>query len=290
MAGTDIKSMNGSTGTSSLRKEDVLVEALPYIQRFSGATFVVKIGGVAQASEAARSVAEDVTLLRHVGIRVVLVHGGGREVTDLAARLGIETEFVDGQRVTNEAMRDVALSVLAGKLNKEIVAGIIACGGEAVGISGVDGATLAVADVIESLGLVGRGAECNPRLIASLLASGYLPVIAPLGVGADGTIYNINADVAASAVAKAMHAEKLIVLSDVPGVLVGGELVSTLGKAAAVDLIEQGFVTGGMIPKVRAAFETLDAGVKTVHMIDGRVPHALLLEIFTDTGIGTQCV
>jgi len=272
------------------RKEEVLIEALPYIQQFEGKTFVVKYGGAAMGDNLRDTFAQDVTLLKKIGIRIVLVHGGGKEITDMASRLGIESQFHNGQRITTEPLRDVVQMVLAGKINKDIVAMINRFGGRAVGLCGVDGSTLNVLEPSSVLGLVGEDVECDASLLSLLLEKDYMPVLSPLGVDKSGTVYNINADLAASEVASAMHAEKLIYMSDVEGIVVDGLLINSISKSGAVQLIDAGQVSGGMIPKVFTAFETVDAGVNKVHIIDGRIPHALLLEIFTDRGVGTEFV
>lgn len=279
-----------SSNGTPLKKEAILSEALPYIQKFEGKTFVVKYGGAAMSAALQETFARDVTLLKKIGIHIVLVHGGGKEITDMAARLGIPTEFVNGQRATPAAMRDVVQMVLAGKLNKDIVATINRVGGRGTGISGVDGPTLIVQHAAPGLGFTGEEIRCDASLLQALIGADYLPVVAPLGVDNDGVIYNINADVAASAVAAALQAEKLIYLSDVPGVSVEGALARSLTKGEAVQLIESGQITGGMIPKVFTAFSTLDGGVHKVHLIDGSVQHSLLLEILTDQGVGTEFI
>ncbi len=275
---------------ATVRREQVLSEALPYIQAFEGRTFVVKCGGTALESQEGDLFARDVTLLKKIGIRIVLVHGGGAEITDTANKLGLESTFRNGQRVTTPELRDVAQMVLAGKLNKDLVAQINRAGGRAVGLSGADGPTIIVRRAADGMGLVGADVACDPAAITHLIAGDFLPVLAPLGVDATGTIHNVNADVAASAIAAALGAEKLILMSDVPGVLADGALVHSLTKEQAVQLIESGKINGGMIPKVTNAFGTLDAGVRKVHLIDGRVQHALLLEVLTNDGVGTEFI
>ncbi|MBC8042654.1 MAG: acetylglutamate kinase [Rhizobacter sp.] len=275
--------------------EQVLIEALPYIRRFEGTTFVVKYGGAAMTDDALKAkFAQDLTLLRKVGINVVLVHGGGKEITSMAERLGITSEFVQGQRITSEAMMNVVQMTLAGKLNQDIVQLISRQGGRAVGVSGVDDELLRVKPFTlpsgESLGLVGEVEQVNTAFIDLLCKSGIIPVIAPLGTDERGNLYNVNADTAASSIASALGAEKLIYISDVAGVYVDGMILKTVVKENAAEFIEKGVITGGMIPKVLSAFETLDAGVKKVHLVDGTFAHALLLEVFTDDGIGTQFV
>jgi acetylglutamate kinase len=278
----------------SQTKEEVLIEALPYIQTYEGKTFVIKYGGAAMTEKHLKQTfAKDVTILRKIGINIVIVHGGGKETTELAEKLNLETRFVNGQRYTDEAMMKVILMMLAGKLNTEIVNMINVNGGNAVGLSGVDNSLLRAkryAKGDEDLGLVGEVVSVNNAFINLLLQNSMMPVISPIGMGANGEMLNINADLAAGAIASALKAEKLVYLSDIEGVLVHKRLVSTLTWAEAQKFIEQGFIFGGMIPKVQSAFETLNVGVNKVHIIDGRVKHSLLLEIFTDEGIGTQMV
>jgi acetylglutamate kinase len=273
-------------------KEDVLIEALPYIQTYEGKTFVIKYGGAAMRDEFLKaSFAKNVTILRKIGINIIIVHGGGKDITDLASALNIPTRFVDGQRYTDEKMVDVVLMVLAGKLNKEIVNLINTNGGNAVGLCGMDNGLLKAQRTKEKdLGLVGEVSTVNIGFLNLLLNNGMMPVIAPLAVGEDSKILNINADLAAGAIATALKAEKLVYLSDIEGVLVDKKLVSSLTNAEAESLIEQGAIHSGMIPKVRSAFATLETGVNKVHIIDGRIKHSLLLEIFTDEGIGTQMI
>ena len=278
--------------TNTQTKEDVLIEALPYIQTYESKTFVIKYGGAAMRDERLKvSFAQDVTILRKIGINIIIVHGGGKDITDLASTLNIPNRFVDGQRYTDEKMVDVVLMVLAGKLNKEIVNLINTNGGNAVGLCGIDNGLLKAQRTTEKdLGLVGDVSFVNTNFLNLLLNNGTMPVIAPLAVGEDNKILNVNADLAAGAIATALKAEKLVYLSDIEGVLVDKQLVSSLTHAEAESLIERGAIHSGMIPKVRSAFTTLDAGVNKVHIIDGRIKHSLLLEIFTDEGIGTQMI
>jgi acetylglutamate kinase len=275
-------------------KEEVLIEALPYIQTYEGKTFVIKYGGSAMTDESLKlTFAKDVTLLRKIGINIVIVHGGGKEITDTAARLGIETKFIQGQRFTDEHMIRVVLMVLAGGLNKEIVRGINQNGGNALGLCGIDNSLLKGKKLLSNgvdLGFVGSVTAVNTAFLQMILQNGMMPVIAPLAVGPSGEILNVNADLGAAAVAAALGAEKLVYLSDVEGIIANGSLVSTLTQSEARRMIERGEIFGGMIPKVQSAFETLDAGVNKVHIVDGRVKHSLLLEIFTDEGIGTQMI
>ena len=273
-------------------KEDVLIEALPYIQTYEGKTFVIKYGGAAMTDEKLKiTFAQDVTILRKIGINIIIVHGGGKDITDAASALNIQSRFVEGQRYTDEKMIEVVLMVLAGKLNKEIVNLINSNSGNAIGLCGVDNGLLkARRNSEKDLGLVGNVTEVNSDFIKLLISNGMMPVIAPLAVGEDGKILNVNADLAAGVIASKLKAEKLVYLSDIEGVLVDKKLVSSLTYSQAESLIAQGAINGGMIPKVRSAFATLDSGVRKVHIIDGRIKHSLLLEIFTDEGIGTQMI
>ncbi len=273
------------------RKEDVLIEALPYIQQFENTTFVIKYGGaVMQDEQLKQMVAQDVTLLRKIGIDVVVVHGGGKEITLLADKLNIKTSFVNGQRYTNEEMRDVVQMVLAGSINKDIVRRINMHGGRAVGVSGIDANLVEVKKYNADLGLVGKVASVNSVFIKNLLKDGYLPVIAPIGVDEKGIIYNVNADIAVGPIAASLDAAKLVYLTDIEGVKANDRLVSHLTQSEVQSFINDGTISGGMIPKVQSALSALEAGVQKVHIIDGRVPHALLLEIFTKEGIGTEIV
>ena len=278
--------------TSIAAKTEVLIEALPYIQRYEGKTFVIKYGGAAMMDDGLKdSFAQDVSLLKKIGIRIVIVHGGGREVTEIAAKFGLETRFINGQRYTDDAMMDVVQMVLAGGTNKDIVARINRHAGEAVGLCGIDADLLRVEKATDNgtdLGLVGAVTDVNAALLSMLLEHNTMPVIAPVGVDKAWKAHNINADLAAASVAAALRAEKLVYLSDVEGVLVNGTLVKSLTKDDAGRLMESGIIINGMIPKIRSAFNALEAGVEKVHMIDGRVKHSLLLEIFTDEGVGTE--
>ena len=271
----------------------VLIEALPYIRKFEDKTFVIKYGGAAMKDENLKNAfAQNVTLLRKVGINVVLVHGGGDAITKTAERLGIETAFIHGKRVTDKNMIDVVQMTLAGKLNQDIVRLISEHGGKAVGVSGLDANTIHASPSVKSaqLGLVGDVARVNTAYLDLLCHAKLIPVIAPVGFDDDGNVYNINADDAASAIAIALKAEKLIYVSDVEGVHCGEKVLKSVCKSEAADLIENGVISGGMIPKSLSAYKTLDAGVHKVHLIDGRFIHSLLLEIFTDQGVGTQFV
>ena len=273
-------------------KSEVLVEALPWISRYEGKTFVIKYGGAAMVDdELKETFAQDVTLLKKIGVKIVIVHGGGKEVTEIAGRLGIPSQFVNGQRYTDGPMMEVVQMVLAGKTNKDIVVRINQHDGDAVGLCGIDANVLRVERYLEEgvdLGLVGTITGVNTAYLNLLLSSGIMPVIAPIGVDGAWQVYNINADIAAGAIAAALTAEKLVYLSDVEGIMVGETLVHSVAEQRAEEMIEEGVINKGMIPKVRSAFDALEASVNKVHMIDGRVKHSLLLEIFTDTGIGTE--
>ena len=275
-------------------KTEVLIEALPYIQQYEEKTFVIKYGGAAMTEEDLKETfAQDVTLLKKIGIKIVIVHGGGKEVTDICDKLGITTRFIDGQRYTDAATMDVVQMVLAGKTNKDIVARINRHDGGAVGLCGIDAGVLRVRKQDRhgvDLGLVGEITGVNTTYLDLLFTNGIMPVIAPLGVNENWDVHNINADNAAASVATALKAEKLVYLSDVEGVQAGGELVHTLTRQQAAHLIETKVISNGMIPKINSAFHALDAGVTKVHLIDGRVKHSLLLEIFTDEGVGTEVI
>jgi acetylglutamate kinase len=272
----------------------VLAEALPYLQQFRGAVVVIKYGGAAMTDGTlADAWARDVVLLEHVGLEPIVVHGGGPALTRTLTRLGVETQFVDGQRVTTAEGAEVAEMVLSGRMNKEVVARINRAGGLAVGLSGTDAAMIRVRrrqSAGVDLGFVGEVEALDPRVLLTLRKSGYIPVVSSTAAGADGQPYNINADVVAGALAAAMGARKLVFLSDVPGVLDGGERVPVLAAARARAMLDAGTATAGMRPKLEAGLGALAAGVPRVHFVDGRAPHALLLEIFTDEGAGTLLV
>ena len=277
----------------AVKKAGVLVEALPFIRKFHGDTIVVKIGGSSMA-QAKENILEDIVLLRYVGMNPVVVHGGGPEITAWQEKMGIESTFVDGLRVTDEQSIEVVRMVLTGKVNPELVAAINGFGGQAVGMSGEDGPCILVKPANSAggvdLGLVGEVAQVNPEPIKALLDRNYIPVVASLGLGYDGKSYNINADTVAAELAVALGARKLILLTDVEGIKDKNDQLITEIRAHDVgDKIDDGTVTGGMIPKVKAAVRAL-AGVEKAHIIDGRVPHALLLELLTAEGIGTMIV
>ena len=274
---------------------DALIEALPYIQQFTGKIVVIKYGGAAMIDkELKASFAQDISLLHHLGMKIIIVHGGGKEMTELAEKLQLETQFVQGKRVTNEAMLDIVKMVLAGKINKEIVCNLNRQNIKAIGISGQDGDLLkcrkAFLPTGEDIGWDGEIIHVNTKILLDMLEDGLIPVIAPVGYDDDGNSYNINADDAAGDIASAFPAEKLIYLSDVAGVMIDDKRVASLNEETANAMIANGQITKGMIPKVNSAFDTLNQGVKKVHMLDGRVLHSLLVEIYTDSGIGTQFV
>ncbi len=288
-----------------VEKASVLLEALPYIRRFYGKTVVIKYGGNAMVREDLKDAfAEDIVLLKYIGINPVVVHGGGPQIGELLKKLDIPVKFVGGMRVTDRETMNVVEMVLVGKVNKEIVKLINSHGGNAVGLSGKDG-NLIVAEKIDSrkylqevkapeiidLGFVGKVKKVNPDIVLRLLESKFIPVIAPVGIGEDYEAYNINADLVAGEVAAALKAEKLIMLTDVEGIRdKDGDLIQSLSRQELSALIEQGVVSGGMIPKVRACEIALTGGVRKAHIIDGRVKHSVILEIFTQRGIGTEII
>ena len=283
-----------------VQRAEVLIEALPYIRAFQGKTLVIKYGGAAmERADLKEQFAQDVLLLRLVGIRPVIVHGGGPQIGALMKRLGKEPRFVGGMRVTDEETVQIVEMVLVGKINKEIVGLINLHGGRAVGLSGKDASLLRARKRLHRLpdgtsadiGLVGEVETVNPEPIRLLEENGFIPVIAPVGVGEGGETYNINADLVAGDVAAALFAEKLIHLTDVTGINgEDGRLVSTLTKRDAERLIKAGVIEGGMLPKVESSLRALGGGAQKAHIIDGRVPHAILLEVLTKEGIGTEIV
>ncbi len=288
----------------AVRKAGVLLEALPYIREFRGQTVVIKYGGNAMIDETLKqSFARCAVLLRYVGVNLVIVHGGGPQIGQMLAALGIASHFREGLRVTDEATMNVVEMVLAGKVNKQIVNLLNQAGGKAVGLSGKDGATIrchrlelavsredAPPEIID-IGNVGEVTHIDPTLLAALHDNGFIPVVAPVGVDENGETYNINADTVAGALATAMRAKRLILLTDVAGVMdAQGALVSTLTVPQAARAIEDGTARGGMIPKVQCCLEALEGGVEKAHIIDGRIENSVLLELFTATGIGTQIV
>jgi len=286
-----------------VEKAKVLIEALPYIRRFYDKTIVVKYGGSAMEEESLkRNFALDVVLLKYIGINPVVVHGGGPQIGEVLAKMGKKSQFIEGMRVTDGETMDVVEMVLVGKVNKEIVDLINQQGGKAVGLSGKDGRLITAKKLklaksrgkdeppeIIDIGMVGEVKEINPGVIEALERENFIPIIAPVGVGEEGETYNINADLVAGKVASALKAEKLILLTDVEGVMDGKkQLIPALSVKQAKRLIAQKVVSSGMIPKVNCCLNALGEGVSKTHIIDGRVEHAILLEIFTDVGIGTQ--
>ena len=274
---------------SHIKTAEIILSALPYIQKFRGQVFVIKYGGAAQTDEGLKSdFARDIVLLQLVGIKVVIVHGGGKKINSLLDKLNIESHFEDGLRVTNKDTMEVVEMALSGLINKEITSLLVGHGARAVGISGKDDGLLrASAFNLEKYGFVGKIDEVNEAVINALLKEDIIPVIAPIALGANATSYNINADLAASAIAAKLRASKAIFLSDIKGVLdKNGELISKLDEAKIAELKSGGTISGGMIPKLEASLECIKAGAKAVHIIDGRLAHSLLLEIFTDEGIG----
>jgi acetylglutamate kinase len=280
-----------------------LVEALPYMRRFAGSTFVIKYGGHAMGSpELARDFARDVVLLKQVGVNPVVVHGGGPQIKAMLDRLKIKSEFVEGLRVTDAATVEIVEMVLAGSINKQIVTAIQAAGGQAVGLSGKDGNLIEASKLTRTrrdpgshieqvldLGFVGQPTRIHTKVLEAFEGTDIVPVIAPIGVGTDGHTYNINADTVAGAIAAAFTARKLLMLTDVEGVLgPDGRLISELTASAARALIADGTVSGGMIPKLETCLQALDHGVGAAHVLDGRLPHVILLETFTEAGVGTK--
>ena len=279
-----------------IKKAEILIEALPYIQKFSNKTVVIKYGGNAMINdELKHSVMEDITLLKFIGLKPIVVHGGGPDISAALKQNNVQSEFINGLRVTSEETMRIAQMVLVGKTNKEIVSLLNSQGGKAVGFCGIDGKFITckkqyteVDGEKVDLGYVGDIVKINPHLIKYISDDEYIPVIAPIGTDENGQSYNINADTVAAEIAAATSAEKLILLTDVEGVKdENGNVVFEAGKEEINDMIKKGVINGGMIPKVLGCMEAIDAGVKGVHIIDGRVPHCLLLEIFTKTGIGT---
>ena len=275
----------------------VLIEALPYLRQFRGQTVVIKYGGAAMVDEALRiEVLKDIVLLEHVGLHPVVVHGGGPEISEMMRRLGKQPEFVDGQRVTDAATVEIAQMVLTGKTNPDLVAAIHQQGGRAIGLSGKDGGMVLARKLSgeKDLGFVGEVAAVDPNLVRGLVADGLIPVIAPIAAGAGGETYNINADHFAGRLAGPLGATKLVLLTDVRGVLRDKSdpesLVSELTVSGAREMIAARQIESGMIPKVEACLDALDGGAERCHIIDGRLPHALLMELLTDVGIGTMVV
>lgn len=282
-----------------IKKAGILIEALPYIQRLYGKTVVIKYGGAAMVDQTLKaSVMEDITLLKYIGVNPVVVHGGGPDINKTLDQLDITPQFHDGLRVTDAQTMEVAQMVLIGKTNKEIVALINKAGGKAIGVSGIDG-NLIEAEQYKTdingkqsdIGYVGNIKRINSKVLEIIAKDEYIPVVAPIGIGNDGHSYNINADTVAGEIASALKAEKLMLLTDVEGIKPSksaDNIAPVLTATEVYDLIENGIIDGGMIPKVLGCIKALDSGVSRTHILDGRIPHCILLEIFTDRGIGTM--
>ena len=286
-----------------LRTAKTVSEALPYIQRFAGQTFVIKYGGNAMGNErTAETFARDIVILKTVGINPVVVHGGGPQIGAMLERLKIQSQFIDGLRVTDQSAVEIVEMVLSGSINKQIVTALNQAGGTAIGISGKDGNLIEAQQLrrtkkdpdsnierVLDLGFVGEPTKINPQAIENIVASGMIPVIAPIGMGPNGETYNINADTAAGAIAAALKATKLMMLTDVPGILTKDkQLISSIDAREIDELLADGTITGGMIPKVETCVNALNAGVQQAHILDGRIPHVLLIETFTEHGASTM--
>lgn len=280
---------------SNASRADVLIRALPYIQKYNNKIIVVKYGGNAMTSdELKKAVMGDLVLLSLIGIKVVLVHGGGPEITQALTMMGKKSEFVDGLRVTDSETAQVVLSVLAGKINKNLVGIIGSIGGSAMGLCGLDGGMIKAKPADKRLGFVGEIVNVNPAPILDVLECGYIPVIATVGCDDEGNVYNINADTAAARIAAALKAESMISMTDTVGILKDKEdensLIPEINVSEAPQLMRDGIISGGMIPKVACCIEAIRRGVKKVFIIDGRIPHSLLIEVLTDEGVGTMFV
>ena len=288
---------------NKIDRASILIEALPYIQKLRGQTIVIKYGGNAMVNDSLKqSVMDDITLLKYIGINPVLVHGGGPDINDALSKMNIQSHFVNGLRYTDEQTMEVAQMVLTGKTNKEIVSNLCAKGAKAIGICGIDGNLIEAEKLTTDeagnpidIGFVGKVKKINTKVIEMLANDEYIPVIAPIGVGENGESYNINADTVAAEVAIALKARKLMTLTDVPGIMEKDEnnqlrLIPFLCEEEVNECIQNGIITGGMIPKALGCLDTVLRGVKSAHIIDGRIPHSLLLEIFTSKGIGTMIV
>jgi len=288
-----------------ITKAEILIESLPYIRKFYGKVFVIKYGGSAQIKEDLKNAfAQDIVLLNYIGIRPVIVHGGGPKINSVMEKMGKKPRFIQGQRVTDKETMDIVEMVLGGLVNKEIVSLINSHGGKAVGMSGKDGELIRAkkklvkrtspetgADTLIDLGLVGEVTSVNTHVLSSLEKEGFIPVISPIGVGSKGETLNINADYVAASIASTLKAEKFILLTDVPGIMdKKNQIISTLTEKQIKKLVRDRTITGGMLPKVQACLKAVEGGVSKTHIIDGRVPHCLLLEIFTKKGIGTEIV
>ena len=282
--------------SSHEQQAQTLVEALPYIQKFTGKTIVVKYGGNAMISDELRqAVMKDIILLHLVGIRVVVVHGGGPEINAMLKKIGHQSKFVDGLRYTDEVTMDVVQSVLCGKVNKNLVAQINRLGGNPIGLSGMDGHLFQAVQMDEKYGLVGEITAVNTEPVETALINGYIPVISTVAQGVDAeTAYNINADIAAALLAVSLHAEKLILLTDIRGLLQDPKddetLIHVLHTYEVPKLVEEGVISGGMLPKVECCVQAIHGGVDRVHILDGRIPHSILIELLSDKGIGTMMI
>jgi acetylglutamate kinase len=288
-----------------IKKADVLLESLPYLRLFAGKTIVVKYGGAAMVQEDLKAdFARDIVLLKYIGINPVIVHGGGPQINKTLDRMGVKSKFVEGHRVSEGETLDIVEMVLVGKVNKEIVSLIAAAGGKAVGLSGKDGGLIQAEKMVITkqtddvnrpeiidIGMVGKITSVNPSILVTLDKDDFIPVIAPVGAGKNGETYNINADTVAGEIAAALGAEKMVLLTDTPGIWgANKELVPSLDEKTIKEMIASGAISGGMLPKVAACLRALAGGVNKTHIIDGRVRHAVILEIFTDTGVGTQII
>jgi len=275
------------------KRAEILVQALPYIQKYADKIVVVKFGGNAMVSQdLCSAVMSDITLLTQVGVKVVLVHGGGPEISDMLKRVNKTTEFVDGLRVTDAETMEIAQMVLCGKINKNLVAQMQQAGGNAIGLCGVDGHMIEAECLNPRLGFVGEITKVNPRPVQDMLNMGYIPVVSSVGCDAEGNAYNINADTAAAAIAAALGAECMVAMTDIVGILKDKDdpssLISRINVQEAPDMIANGVISGGMIPKVEGCCNAVKAGVKKVFIIDGRVKHSILIELLTDEGMGTM--
>ncbi len=286
-----------------IAKANLLLEALPYIREFYGQTIVIKYGGHAMQEESLKkSFALNIVLLKYIGVNPVIIHGGGPQIGKMLSQLGIDSQFKEGLRVTDQTTMDVVEMVLVGKVNKEIVNQINLNGGKSVGLSGKDGHFIKARKLemviskkdtppeIIDLGKVGEVDKIETKLIETLKKEGFIPIIAPVGVDEAGETYNINADSVAGAMAEALQAKRLILLTDVPGILSGDKLLSSLNRKQAIESIEQGIVKEGMIPKIKCCLEAVESGVEKAHIIDGRTEHSIILELFTNAGIGSEII
>lgn len=276
-------------------RANVMIEALPYLQKYNNKVVVVKYGGNAMTNDKLKhAVMEDIVMLSTVGIKVVLVHGGGPEINDMLKRVGKESKFVNGLRYTDEETVNIVQMVLAGKVNKDLVSMLESHGGTAIGLCGLDGNLIEAEQLDPNLGLVGEITAVDPKIIQNALDNGYIPVISTIGRGKDGTVYNINADTAAARIAAEMGAPSLILLTDIKGLLEDKDdentIIRTVGVSEVPFLKKQGIITGGMIPKIDCCVEAVRRGVKQANIIDGRIPHSILIELLTDIGAGTMII